>query len=616
MSLPVEGDIQSIETDASKPLSRNRSVYVPMPDGVKIAADIWLPESANADKKFPVIVEFTRYWRVIEGIAPQDIVRYMVQQGFAFVVVDCRGSGASLGVRQTEWSVTETRDFASVINWLAEQPWSNGAVVSMGRSYSANTSELAMIDAPAALKASVPRFSDFDLYAHVLCPGGFLNKVLLKAWGESIYALDMNNTAEIHPIWEDRRHLSVKPVAGDVDNVLLKQAIVDHQGNVPLQALLQSKVYRDDFTFANGLERCGGGHWMTPHLAQDNPCLRQVPSYHWASFTDAGTAAGAIARFMGTDAPMRVVIGYWSHGATLDTNPFKPMGGAPDPSLEVQCSHIAKYLEGLKFLDSECPESNAAKRLQERALYYFTAGEDIWKKTQTWPPHGVNLQRWYFSDQASLTLNHPRSRAGKDSYCVDFGSGTGAYSRWDQMIPEVHYGDRAEADTRLLTYTSEPLLQSVEITGHPVIHLQMSSTQTDGAVIAYLEAVAPDGSVTMLTEGVLRLIHRKVSSETPPYPVFGPYHTFEKKDAMPMHTGELAEIGFDLLPLSVRVDKGHALRVAIAGHDKDCFDRLPPAGEQTYVIYRNADAASYIELPVRSIDGPLGKSETVDPFYQ
>ena len=616
MSSPVENRVKPAVIDkSSQPFSRNRSVYIPMPDGVKIAADIWLPEIAHAGDKFPVAVEFTRYWRVIEGKAPQDVVRYMVQQGFAFVVVDCRGSGASLGFRQAEWSPLEASDFGQVINWVTEQSWSNGAVVSIGRSYSANTAEVAMIDAPLVLKASIPRFSDFDLYAHILFPGGLKNKVMLKPWGESISALDMNNTADIHPAWEDCRHLSVKPVESDVDKVLLKQAIAEHQGSVPLQALLQSKVYRDDFPFVGGLNQ-SEAHWLSPHLAQDNPRLRQVPSYHWASFTDAGTAAGAIARFMGTDAPMRVVIGYWSHGATLDTNPFKPMGGTPNPSVEAQCSHIAKYLEGLKYFDSECPEHEAANRLKERALYYYTAGEEVWKKTETWPPQGVNQQRWYLSGEGSLSPERPQNKVGKDQYKVDFEAGTGAYTRWDQLVPEVHYGDRAEADTRLLTYTSEPLPHAVEITGHPVIHLQMSSTQTDGAVIVYLEEVAPDGTVTMLTEGGLRLIHRKVSGGTPPYPVFGPYHTFEKKDALPMQAGERAEIGFDLLPLSVRVNKGHALRVAIAGHDKDCFDRLPSSGEQVYDIYRHAEAASYIELPVQLIDDNLEKGEALDPFYQ
>lgn len=592
-----------------QPFSRNLSVYIPMPDGVKIAVDIWLSDTENTEDKFPVAVEFTRYWRVAEGEAPKDRVLYMTQQGFAYAMVDCRGSGASLGVRQSECSVAEARDFASVINWLAEQPWSNGAVVSIGNSYTAYTAEAAMIDAPPALKASIPRFSDFDVYTHINFPGGLLNKGFLMTWGESIRALDINNTADIHPLWEDYRSLSVKPVEGDNEKGLLKQAIADHQGNVTVQALLQPINYRDDFKFAGGLDQ-SADCWLASHLTQDNSRLRHVPSYHWASFTDAGTAAGAIARFMGTDVPMRVVIGYWSHGAILDTNPYKPMGSEPALGTEAQFAHIAKYLEGLKS-----PENDAINRLKERALYYYTAGEESWKKTEIWPPQGINMQRWYFSDQTSLSPNRPQNKVGKDHYNVDFEAGTGAYTRWDQLVPEVHYGNRATADARLLTYTSKPLQQAVEITGHPVIHLQMSSTQTDGAVIAYLEEMAPDGTVTLLTEGGLRLIHRKVSNKTPPYPLFGPYHTFEKKDAMPMPVGELTEIGFDLLPLSVRVKKGHALRIAIAGHDKNCFDRLPPVGEQMYGIYRNAEAASYIDIPVRLIDGSLKKNDAVVPFY-
>ena len=615
MNLPVEDRIKSAVIDESvQPFSRNLSVYIPMPDGVKIAVDIWLPETANAGDKIPLVVEFTRYWRVAEGEAPQDHVRYLTQQGFAFAVVDCRGSGASFGVRRAEGSVAEIRDFAHVINWLAKQPWSNGAVASMGRSYSAGTAEGAMIDAPPALKASIPRFSDFDVYTHINFPGGLLNKGLLKPWGEFIYALDMNDMSDMnHPSWGDCRHPSVKPVDGDADKVLLKQAIVAHQDNVPVQESLLSMVYRDDINFANGLDH-NEDHWMmASHLVQSNPRLRKIPSYHWASFTDAGTAAGAIARFMGTDAPMRVIIGYWSHGATLDTNPYKPMAGVLSPSVEAQCFHIAKYLEGLKFDENECFESDGENRLKERALYYYTAGEEAWKKTATWPPRGVKLQRWHLSDGASLTLDQPRSQAGKDSYNVNFEAGTGRYNRWDQMAPEVYYGDRAEADTRLLTYTSKPLPQAVEITGHPVIHLQMSSTQTDGAVIVYLEEVAADGTVTLLTEGELRLIHRKVSTETPLYTQFGPYHTFERKDAMPMQPGEVAEIGFDLLPLSVRVKAGHCLRIAIAGHDKDSFEPISERGTTTYEIYRNPIANSYIEIPIVEVTQST-TSQLIDPF--
>jgi len=161
-----------------------------------------------------------------------------------------------------------------------------------------------------------------------------------------------------------------------------------------------------------------------------------------------------------------------------------------------------------------------------------------------------------------------------------------------------------------LTYTSEPLSQDLEITGHPVIYLQMTSTETDGAVIVYVEDVAPDGTVTLLTEGELRLIHRKASTKKPPYPQFGPYHSFERKDALPMQPGKVAEIGFDLLPLSVQVKAGHALRVAIAGHDKDSFERVLEHATPTYEFYRNAELASFIDIPVV----PANSSVIANPF--
>jgi len=584
-----------------------------MPDGIKIAVDIWLPQTltgiSNGKNRFPVAVEFTRYWRIAEERPTKERVLRLVEQGFAHAVVDCRGSGASFGMRTAEQSDIEIKDFATVIDWLAEQPWCNGNVISMGTSYSANTAEYAMFDAPLALKAAIPRFSDFDIYTTITFPGGLLNNGFLKPWGEGVYAMDMNQTDDINTDWEDYRGLRVKPVDEDTDKALLRQAVAEHQNNVPLVEQLESKVYRDDFELADGFN--DSGHSMSPHLLQHNQRLQQVFSYHWASFTDAGTASGAIARFMGSTAPMRVVIGYWSHGAELDTNPFKSMGGDATPSFEDQHRHIADYLSQLSSPDKESPD-----RLNERALYYFTAGEDVWKKTQNWPPKEMTTERWYLSSNARLGLDPPQNSNGSDQYQVDFDAGTGLYTRWDQMEKIVHYGDRADADKQLLTYTSKPLPQAAEITGHPVVHLQLASTRADGAVIVYLETVAPDGQVTLLTEGGLRLIHRKVSNEKPPYSHFGPYHTFEKKDALPMPIGERVEVGFECLPLSMRIPEGHALRIAIGGHDKDCFDRLPETGDVSLTVYRHKNALSFIDIPLRYLDKAalVDTSATVNPF--
>ena len=68
----------------------------------------------------------------------------------------------------------------------------------------------------------------------------------------------------------------------------------------------------------------------------------------------------------------------------------------------------------------------------------------------------------------------------------------------------------------------------VEITGNPIVTLYVSSTTPDAAFHVYLEDVAPDGTVTYITEGMLRAINRKVSNEEPPYVQFGPYHSLER----------------------------------------------------------------------------------------
>ncbi len=124
------------------------------------------------------------------------------------------------------------------------------------------------------------------------------------------------------------------------------------------------------------------------------------------------------------------------------------------------------------------------------------------------------------------------------------------------------------------------------------------SSHSDGAFIVYLEEVWPDGRVTYITEGVLRAIHRRVSDEPPPFHVFGPYHSCLSKDAMELAPGKVATLGFALFPTSVLVRKGHAIRLAIAGHDKNNFVRVPASGDPVIEIQRNSVYASCIDLPV------------------
>jgi len=167
----------------------------------------------------------------------------------------------------------------------------------------------------------------------------------------------------------------------------------------------------------------------------------------------------------------------------------------------------------------------------------------------------------------------------------------------------VSYPDRDGRDQKLLVYNSPQLEKDLEVTGHPIVTLFIRSTASDGNFFVYLEDVDETGRVRYVTEGMLRALHRKVSDEEPqPYLDLVPYHSAKRKDALPFLDGEIAELRFGLLPTSYLFKKGHSIRIAIAGADKDHFI-VPSVPPPTWRVYRDQPYSSRIELPVM----PRGK---------
>ena len=103
----------------------------------------------------------------------------------------------------------------------------------------------------------------------------------------------------------------------------------------------------------------------------------------------------------------------------------------------------------------------------EKELIYYTLGEETWKTTDVWPPPGFEPRRYYFSENESLASEPPSSASGSDDYTVDFEVTTGTSNRWftQRGGADVVYNDRSESDTRLLTYTSEPLKEEATARG-------------------------------------------------------------------------------------------------------------------------------------------------------
>jgi putative CocE/NonD family hydrolase len=318
-----------------------------------------------------------------------------------------------------------------------------------------------------------------------------------------------------------------------------------------------------------------------------------VAIFSWASWLDGNTANAVLHRFINLNNPQVAVIGAWSHNMKTHASPYAEPKAQPVPDQNSQWREVFSFFDHHLLVQKD-------NRFEEKVLYYFTLGVEKLQKTAVWPPEGTQTQRWYMEENGKLSTDEPTIDNGQDSYKVDLQATSGTQNRWhtpDGMTPVI-YKDRAKADQKLLTYTSEPLPADVEITGHPLVTLHVTSTATDGAFYGYLEEVDHKGVVTYLTEGQLRAIHRKISSASPPYRTFGPYHSFQKKDASPLVPGEVTEISFALIPTSVQIRKGHRLRIAIAGHDKDTFAPVPEGEIPTITIQRNASFASYVELPV------------------
>ena len=579
--------------------TRNSAHYLTMRDGTRLVADVWLPAELQGGEQVPSLLRTTRYWRaqatgplsrllIALGRAPVPNLSEASswnERGYALVLVDARGSGASFGQRPVEWSDAEVADSGEVIDWIARQPWSNGRVGAFGLSYSGNSAELSTVSRHPALKAVAPFYSDFDPQFYLAMPGGVYNRGFIEAWNRTNQALDANNVCALEQKsgpscwWTKLAVPGVKPI----DKTALGDAVASHH-TLDLAAALGRVDFRDE-----GLEDLGltiGD--VSPYGRLAGIEAAGVPMFVRVSWLDAATADGALARYLSSSTPQQLVIGAWSHGGYNDVDPFKPRLTYPEPRVAAQEQALATFFDHYLKEEGTIPPN---------AIRYYTMNERKWRTTQTWPPPDVEMRRWYLGADHTLTTTPP-SEEGRDTYTVDFSASTGETTRWHTNMGggDVYYPDRAEEDKKLLAYTSAPLNKDLRITGTPVLTLYLSSTHEDGALHVYLEDVAPDGRVTYLTEGILRLIHTEGGDA--PYVQPGPSRSYTKASARPLAPGEVIRVDVGLFATAVRLEAGHRLRVAVAGHDASLFERYPQAGTPRLRIFRGGARSPFLALPV------------------
>lgn len=586
------------------------SQYLTMRDSVKIAIDVFLPKKAADTEKFPTIVYLTRYVRSLKAkfpfnllkdpvlaVVPEKEIEYFTSHGYACVIVDVRGSGASQGSRTMEFSPQEVKDGYEVVDWIISQKWSDGKVASTGVSYVGTTAELLLVNKHPAVKACIPRSNIFDLYNHIVFPNGVRQGPFIKAWGHTTQSLD-GNDFDVFGKRAKRLLRGINHVDGDRKNAMLADALNLHKGNFDVYAGMFHVNYRDENHPGTAL--CANDysiHSNRQAIEESGAAIYRIGGWY-----DGALCKSVIEGMLNTSNTERILIGPWDHGPVDNASPFSP-------TKEVELNVKAEMLRFLDYYLKGIDNGVGA----EKKVHYFTIGEEKWKEADTWPLPQQTDVTYYLSTDKKLVSNTTEVATGNAEYSIDSTNTCGSTSRWNSQTAlykhgHTNYSDRREQSEKLLTFTAQPFANDVEMTGHVITDLYISANAMDAVVFCYIEDVAPDGSVTYVTEGLFRALHRKVSENTSGYKQVGPFHTFNKKDAEPLTPGETVRLQFDLLPISYQFKAGNALRVSIAGSDVEHFDH--PDSKPTKLTLRcTDDAPSKIIIPVVNIDAASGSSK-------
>jgi putative CocE/NonD family hydrolase len=535
------------------------SQYVTMRDGVKLAVDIYRPSVSGkaVDRAYPVVWEATTARGTVSANGDMNLSVARLQNGerivdltkYGYVVaeVDRRGLGASYGVMAGYHNRPETEDAYEITEWLAKQPWSDGNIGMFGCSNTGEAVLHALTTVPPHLKAVFPGCFSWNKF------DGFLRGGILANYG----------TGSEHPYTDDLRTVRVDE---DPNGELLRMAAEQHQGNTSLYQLLKGLPFRDSWS-----PLVNSRYWQDAAASNYQSALERngVPVYGFSGWNDDFRKEILVA-YRNLHNPGRVLIGPWGHcqndGFALVTERLR---------------FFDRYLKGIpNGIDSEPP------------ILYYTVGAPAgteWRQSTQWPPAGHAPVNFYLSASQQLSAQKPKAGKAQDSKPV----------RYDAECPNRGnpLAQSCVPDGWGFTYTTAPLAADTELTGHPVVHLWISTTAADLNFFAYLEDVAPDGKVSVVTDGRLKASLRALA--TPPYSNFGlPYHRMFEEDRQLLLPGEAVELVFDMLPLSRVFAKGHKLRVTVTNADPREKDRQTIAPAPMVGLLRDRVHASYVTLPM------------------
>jgi putative CocE/NonD family hydrolase len=512
---------------------------IPMRDGVTLSADVFLP--AEGDGPFPAILQRTPYDNTM-GLWV-NICRFFAGHGYAFVSQDVRGRCDSDGV----WTpfVNEGRDGYDTIEWIAQQPWCDGKVGMMGGSYGGHVQWMAARECPPHLTAMVStascgRWLEELPFQHGCYMPYFMVWLNLVGGRTLQQAIGQTDTG---PNWQ--RIVSRRPLR-TIDEALGRT-------NTVWREWLEHDTF-DDFWKRVSLI----GHFQKIDL----------PVLHITGWFD-GDQWGELFLYnsMMKESPAAdrqwLLSGPWDHGGTR--TPRQAIGGrdfGPEALTNMNDVHLRFFDHWLKG------EGNGAEG--DPKVRIFTMGRNTWRDETQWPPAGMQLTPFYFHSggsantmggDGSLSREQPSADEPGDTYTYDPEDPTPSVqdlSNWPFGEEPLDSRWRQRRDD-VLVYTSAPLEEDLEITGHPFVVLHAASDCPDTDWHVTLCDVLPNGKAEELTAGCLRAAYRD--------------GLFAQPSAI--EPGKVHEYRIELLATSNVWKKGHCLRVTVASASFPWLSRNP-----------------------------------------
>jgi hypothetical protein len=443
---------------------RTEDAWIAMPDGVRLAATLYLPD--EGDGPWPAVLEYLPY-RKDDWTLRRDLTLYpyLADREYVGARVDIRGTGRSEGrLPDGEYSERELEDGGVVIAWLAARPWSNGAVGMWGISWGGFNAIQVAMRRPPALKAIVAVDASDDLFH-----------------------LDIHY---IDGIW----HLDEYEVGIDLTNGVTRTP------DFPVDdASLADRFDTEPWLLSWLRHQRDGPFWRRGSLAPGYGRL-EVPALLVGGFLD-GYRDSVPRMLEHVPAPTRAIVGPWNHAF--------PHDATPGPEIEWRREAVRWFDRWLKGIESEsADEPRLAVYL--RGWHPPDPGLEVvpgaWR-AEDWPIGGAEDRTLHLHGDGSLDQRPAAEAVHRLPYIPSAGAEAGAW--WGELPV-----DQAPLDETCLAYETEPLPEDAAIIGFPRAILRASVDAPHANFFARLSDAAPDGRDTLVSGGGLNGAHRR-SPERP-----------------------------------------------------------------------------------------------------